>query len=275
MSIKLCIGNYAQKGYEPEKMGIYVYSLEELCFFIKENACILDESLIDEAMGEWLEQECGLPVLGEEVKKAVIEKTSLKTFVEMLLIFSGFFTSEMNQEIIDTIVKNSSLSMYEKRKAKADMLVRKKHYGLAGREYTQLLEIIPSDMNQLKGEIYQSCGVCIAKMYYYSLAGDYFLKAFELTGKLACYKQYLWTKKLSMSKTEYVNFLQQQEDAYEIAKEIDKKMEQIQEQWQYSHYAEVLQKLRSEKEKGNHSLFQEKLTERVNKLKDNYREIVY
>ena len=126
MSIKLCIGNYAQKGYEPEKMGIYVYSLEELCFFIKENACILDESLIDEAMGEWLEQECGLPVLGEEVKKAVIEKTSLKTFVEMILIFSGFFTSEMNQEIIDTIVKNSSLSMYEKRKAKADMLVRKK-----------------------------------------------------------------------------------------------------------------------------------------------------
>ena len=34
MRIRLCIGEYAKNGYEPERMGIKVYSIEELCYFI-------------------------------------------------------------------------------------------------------------------------------------------------------------------------------------------------------------------------------------------------
>ena len=36
MALRICLGKYAKKGYEPEHMGNKVYSIEELCFFIKE-----------------------------------------------------------------------------------------------------------------------------------------------------------------------------------------------------------------------------------------------
>ena len=48
MSIRLCIGDYAKKGYEPANMGCRIYCLEELCFFIRENAGLLDENFVSE-----------------------------------------------------------------------------------------------------------------------------------------------------------------------------------------------------------------------------------
>ena len=81
MSIRLCVGEYAKNGYEPEHMGMKVYSLEELCFFMKENAYLLDEGLMEEELGRWLSQECKLEELGEELKKAIYRKISLKRII--------------------------------------------------------------------------------------------------------------------------------------------------------------------------------------------------
>ena len=128
MSIRLCIGEYARTGYDPERMGIKVYSLEELCFFIKENAFLLDDGFVDDALGAWLSEECKLRDLGDELRKASRKRMSLKNYVAMILEYACFFTKEKNQEILDIIVENSSLSIYEKKKARADALVKKGHY---------------------------------------------------------------------------------------------------------------------------------------------------
>ena len=53
MSIRLCIGECAKNGYEPLHMGTVIYSVEELCFFIRENACLLDENFLNEELIYW------------------------------------------------------------------------------------------------------------------------------------------------------------------------------------------------------------------------------
>ena len=88
MSIRLCIGDYAKNGYEPEHMGMKVYSLEELCFFIKENAYLLDDSFVEDGLGSWLAKECGLQELGEELQKAARKKVSIKSFVGIILEYA-------------------------------------------------------------------------------------------------------------------------------------------------------------------------------------------
>ena len=182
MSIRLCIGEYARVGYDPEHMGIKVYCLEELCFFIKENAFLLDDGFVDDSLGAWLSEECKLQDLGEELRKAARKRISLKSYVAMILEYACFFTKEKNQEIIDIIVENSSHSIYQKKKARADALVKKGHYGLAGKEYGRLLQILPEEQTILRGEIYHGCGVCLANMFYFTLAGEYFLKAHTFQG---------------------------------------------------------------------------------------------
>lgn len=274
MSIKLCIGEYAKNGYEPERMGIKVYSLEELCFFIRENAYLLDDGFIEDELGTWLSQECKLEELGEELKKSAYRKISLKAFVGIILEYACFFSREINAEIVSVIEKNSSLSIYEKRKAKADALVKRGYYGLAGREYGRLLQILPDEQTILKCEIYRGCGVCLAKMFYFSKAGEYFLKAHRLTGKISCYQQYLWTKRLSMTESEYMEFLKAHEEAYEDSLEMEELLEELNEQWKHSRTGEILQGIRMEKEQRNIAKYQTKLEQRVEYLKDAYREML-
>lgn len=274
MSIRLCIGDYAKNGYEPEYMGIKVYSLEELCFFIKENAYLLDQGFVEEGLANWLIQECGLKELGEELKKASRKRASLKSFVGIILEYSCFFAKEVNREIENIIVENSSLSIYEKKKARADALVKKGHYGLAGKEYGKLLQMLPDDLTVLKGDIYHGCGVCLAKMFYFTLAGDYFLKAHALTGKVASYQQYLWTKRLSMTENEYVDFLKNHEEAYEDSVEMEEYLEELQGQWESSHTGMLFTSIMQEKEMQKIADYQNKLKERVDYLKDAYREMI-
>ena len=274
MSIRLCIGEYASVGYEPEDMGIKVYSLEELVYFVRENAVLLDNGFMDEALGQWLAEECKLQELGEELRKASRKRVSLKSYVGILLEYAGFYSKEINDQIENIIVENSSLSIYEKKKARGDALVQKGHYGKAGREYAKLLQMLPEDMTNLRGEIYHGCGVCLAKMFYFKLAGEYFLKAHAVTGKIASYHQYLWTKRLAMSEEEYVEFLREHEEAYEDSVEMEEYLEALGAQWEHSHSGMLLQGIQKEKELRKIAEYQNKLKERVDYLKDAYREMV-
>ena len=274
MSIRLCIGEYARTGYDPERMGIKVYSLEELCFFIKENAFLLDDGFVDDALGAWLSEECKLRDLGDELRKASRKRMSLKNYVAMILEYACFFTKEKNQEILDIIVENSSLSIYEKKKARADALVKKGHYGLAGKEYGRLLQMLPEEQTILRGEIYHGCGVCLAKMFYFTLAGEYFLKAHTMTGKIASYKQYLWTKRLSTTEKEYVEFLKEHEEAYEDSVEMEEYLEELGEQWKGSYSGQLYAGIKKDEEDRRIADYQNKLGQRVDYLKDSYREML-
>lgn len=274
MSIRLCIGDYAQKGYEPENMGINVYCLEELCFFIRENACLLDDSLASGQLIQWIREECGLTRLAEELDRAIRKKAPLKGFIEILLNYSGFFSEEEKQEILLAVAENNQLSGYEKRKAKADALVMKKSYGLAGREYAGLLRQLPDEERKMRGEIYHGCGVCLAGLFYFKLAGEYFLKAHEMTGRVESFRQYLWTKRLSMTKDQYVAYLSTHQEAYEDSLSMEEELESIKEGWQDSHNARLLEMIRTQQEETGNS-FGQRLTERVEYLKSAYREMTY
>ena len=274
MSIRLCIGEYARTGYDPERMGTKVYSLEELCFFIKENAFLLDDGFVDDALGAWLSEECKLQDLGDELRKASRKRMSLKNYVAMILEYACFFTKEKNQEILDIIVENSSLSIYEKKKARADALVKKGHYGLAGKEYGRLLQMLPEEQTILRGEIYPGCGVCLAKMFYFTLAGEYFLKAHTMTGKIASYKQYLWTKRLSTTEKEYVEFLKEHEEAYEDSVDMEEYLEELKEQWKGSYSGQLYAGIKKDEEARKIADYQNKVAQRVEYLKDSYREML-
>ena len=274
MKVRLCIGEYAKNGYEPEGMGIKLYSLEELCFFIKENAYLLDDGFMNEEVGDWLYRECGLQELGEELKKASRKRVSLKSFIGIILEYACFFSKEVNNEIQNIIQGNSSLSIYEKKKARADALVKKGHYGLAGKEYGKLLQMLPDDLTGLKGEIYHGCGVCLAKMFYFTLAGEYFLKAHALTGKVASYQQYLWAQRLSMTEPEYMEFLKKHPEAYEDSLEIEDGLEQLKKEWKTGNTGMLFAGIETERELGRIAEYQNKLKERVEYLKDAYGEMI-
>lgn len=272
MSIRLCLGECAKKGYEPEHRGVIVYSVEELCFFLKENACLLEEGLMSEGLADWLEKECCLPQLADGLRKALRGKVSLKAFVAVILDYTGFFSHSERDSILLTITENSQMNVYEKRKAKADTLLEKGQFGLADREYTRLLGQLPKEEESLRGKIYHGCGVSLARRFYFSQAGEYFWKAYEITGQLDSLRQYLLTKRLSMSEPEYMEFLKEHEELYEDSLLLEERLEELKENWQDSQGAGVLEGIRREKESDTLG-YRQKLRERVEYLKAAYREM--
>ena len=255
-------------------MGIRFYCVEEICFFFRENAYLLDDSLKDQALIRWLDAECGLPELARELEKAVQKKASLKAFVGCILNYTGFFPEQICQEIRDILAQSGSLSTYEKRKAKADMLLAGKKFGLAGREYRSLLAHLPPEEVHLRGAVYHSCGVCLAKMFLFRAAGEYFLKAYETGGRIESYRQYLWTVRLQMSEMEYLEFLKEHPEAYEDSLEMEESLDGYGRTWKNTGYHTLLSDIRSRRTEGNAALWQEKLEERISHLKDAYREMV-
>ena len=100
------------------------------------------------------------------------------------------------------------------------------------------------------------------------------MKAHTMTGKIACYHQYLWTKRLSMSEKEYVEFLRDHEEAYEDSVDMEEYLEKITSQWEQSHNGMLMAGIRKEKEMRRITEYQNKLTKRVDYLKDAYREMI-
>ena len=58
--VHLCLGRTASAPYSFDKARVRVYSVEELCYFLKENAYLLDETIFTRGLSDWLYKECGL-----------------------------------------------------------------------------------------------------------------------------------------------------------------------------------------------------------------------
>lgn len=94
MRVSLCVGNYSTTPYYIAGLDIPVYSMEELCFCLKENAFLLDMSVMRDELVEWIEKECGLKTLAGELYQLIHKKGSLSTFVGMIQEYVGFYDAE-------------------------------------------------------------------------------------------------------------------------------------------------------------------------------------
>ena len=274
MALRICLGKYARKGYEPEHMGIKLYSVEELCFFIKENAFFIDETFVNISLGEWLEKECELKELGEELKRAAKRGSKAVEFISIIFDYTGFLCRKEVEEIKELLLANSSRSVFQKRKARADALAGKGSYAAALRTYKDLLAELPEEERKLEGELYHGCGVCLAKLFYFTKAGQEFLRAYEITGQLKSYRQYLWTKRLSMDEKEFLEFLKKHKEAYEDSVEIAEMLEEYGKEWNNSTTGLLAQSIRAKKEEYQITEYQNLLKDRVEYLKDTYIEAV-
>ena len=63
MKAIVCLGNYAKTPYCFEKLGIYVYSMEELSYCLKENAFLLGMEIMEDALLRFIDMECGVCLL--------------------------------------------------------------------------------------------------------------------------------------------------------------------------------------------------------------------
>lgn len=239
MRISVCVGEYASIPYCIAGIDFPVYCIEELCYCIKENAFLIDVSLMNDNLVSWIDKNCGLPALARELYPMVHKKGSLSAFVTMILEYAGLYDTAAVREVEQVLKKGAGLSGIEKRKSQIDYLVKKKRYMAAIHGYGELLsqwKQLEEDGRELpasrvRAAILHNRGVAYAGLMMYEQAAQCFQSAYEAEGSRKDYRSYLAAKRMELSAEDYISFAAEQPDGYEDTLELEKQMEELAEGW--------------------------------------------
>lgn len=240
MKASVCVGNYATTSYFIAELGLSVYCIEELCCVMKENAFLLDTSIMNDVLVEWVGESCGLRELSRELYAMVHKKGSLSGFVTIIMEYVGLYDNDTIREVEQVLKRGAGLSNIEKRKSQIDYLVGKKKYMAAARGYEYLLatweEAASQDKElpgvEIKASILHNMGVALTGMLSYNHGSECFRQAYEITGNEESLIAYLATRRLALSEEGYVAFMAENPQFYKASMDLEKQLEKLQNQWE-------------------------------------------
>ena len=282
MRVSVCVGDYAKTPYCIPGLEMNVYCLEELCYCLKENAFLLDLSLMNGGLLHWIDQECGQKELTRALYPLVHRQGSLSAFVGMVLNYTGLYNETETREVEQVLKQGAGLSRIEKRKSQVDYLVKKKKYMAAIREYDNLIakwrelenKEEPLPAVSCLSAILHNKGVALAGLMLYDRAAECFLAAYETDQDLDCYRDYLAAKRMTLSEEEYVGFAAERAENYGHTLELEKDLEQLLEEWEQQPEYLLLYNRRERRNGVDRQSYYAEGDRMIQTLKDSYRSCV-
>lgn len=270
----LCTGKTATNPYCFDKLGIRVWSVEEMCYCFYENAFLLEQSIVSKKLIDWLAKECELPELAESLTPLLHQKGSLAAFVVKIMEYVGYYDLQVLTHVSSTLQSGASLSDYEKKKKRGDYLVTNHKYSKALQEYEWLLTDLPASETKVKAGVLHNKGVALAGLFMFEDAARQFMAAYELSGEEDYYRDYLAAKRMQYDDKEYISFVADIPDAYDISIRLEQEIDSILEDWENGEGHKELSELCGLRTAGNKNIYYEEIDRHAQNLKEQYREYV-
>ena len=240
MKASLCVGEYCENTYNVESLELKVYCMEELCYCLKENAFLLDLSLMNDKLVDWIGEECKVRDLAKQLYPMVHKQGSLSVFVVTILQYVGMYDPEEVSQVEQVLKQGAGLSNLEKRKSQVDYMVEKRKYAAAIRGYDLLLETWSNQEKEgkelpagkVRAAILHNKGVALTGLMLYDKAAYYFKEAWETDRDREHLDAYLAAKRMELPEDEYVAFAAQNPENYTESLELEKRIEQFEREWE-------------------------------------------
>ncbi|MBR1669493.1 MAG: hypothetical protein IJ695_02240 [Butyrivibrio sp.] len=270
----LCIGSYAKKPYHIEKVGRNVYCIEELCYCIVQNAFLLDEENFDEELFDWIDKECSLTRLSDELRSMSSKRCSVAALAGTILDYVGYNTRGEVDKTEEILRENAGLDVYAKKLQRADFLMKSGRFAMAFSEYSFLLSNTPGIDSELRARIEHNEGVMYARLFLFDRAAEMFLAAYNDSGDKESYYQYLSAVRMNLSNKEYISFIADNEEAYEASMEVERRMKEAQELYQASEVKHKIGTLSMVKAEGRTREYYDRVGDLTDTVKADYRGLV-
>ena len=278
MRISVSVGNYAKEPYRIRGLEIHVFSMEELCYCIRENAFLLDFTFLDDNLLDWIEHECGLVELAAKLYPLVHRRGQLSEFAVAILRYVGFYDEDAIRDTEQALKQGAGLNGMEKRKNQIDYLVRKKKYRSALRGYDELLQSWQSGeksgealpVPDFLAKVWHNKGVAYAGLMLYEGAAVCFGRAYELSGDENYCVDYLAAKRMLLPGQVYVDFAAECKEWYPQTLELEEIYKKASEEWEQQPDYLLLYNRRELKTRDRQK-YQEENECLIQALKDSYR----
>ncbi len=278
-AVMVCVGDYAQEPYVLPKLGVRVYCMEELCYCLKENAFLLDCSVMNDGLLDFIGKDCQLPGLAQALQPLARRQESLSDFVGRIMTYVGLYGPETVRQVEETLKAGSGLSDYEKLKLQTDHLAEQKRYEEALKSYDRLLARIRENqemevpvLQALQADILHNKGVIHARQMLYGQAAEYFYQAWKTGGERQDYfADYLAARRMQLPERDYVSLVAECPEQYRASLELERSLEVTELAWRDTPEYKRLAQLRARRAGGELSEYCEETDRILQALKNDYR----
>lgn len=206
MSFDLCSIKMAEQPFFIESIGTRIYSIEELCWFLHHNLCLIDESITSPALVEWIRDELGLKSLARKLSDA-LERPDRDVSYFVLPIFQevSYLRPGESRQVRDELTRSQVRPQEERTKTRGDYLLRGGRYQAACTLYRGILD--NRSAGKLSAPFYASVwnnlGCALARQYRFREAAEAFLNGWRMFRSRELMRKYVSTLPLFLSDEEY------------------------------------------------------------------------
>ena len=255
--VYLCLGKQAEVPYYFERARLHVWNVEELCYFVRENAWVLEPSLLGRELADWVGKQCGLPELSAKLTASCREQDPVIAFVRTLFSYTGYCSMQEAEQIERILGISEKADGLERAKARGDYYLANGKYVMALREYEELEEGLTGREPSFRGSVYHNCGVAKARLF--------------LFGEAAAY---LIALRLALGEQGYVNFLAERPDLYAGSLKLEDTVRACEAAWEASEEAAFLRRVMETGEEGAADVGRSMVEEKLEALQGAYRACV-
>lgn len=205
MSFDLCQVRQAKKPYCIETINTQIWSIEELCFYLYENIYLIDRSIMNEYLCDWIRDELDLKRLYKVLYEQLDAAGGICSFILPIFREIGYLTPAKMREYTDRLGRLDAQPVDMKQKLKGDYLVRCEMFESAINEYSQILDRQgPGSLGaQFYAQVQNNLGCAYARLFRFQEAAECFLKAWKMTETKEMIRRYASVLPLFLSGDAY------------------------------------------------------------------------
>lgn len=127
-SLILCHSKRAKRPYEISRVHMRIYTIEELCYYLCNNLYLIDYTIMNRRLCDWLEDELGLAKMAEDLRRDLDQNATLEEFVLTILKGSVIYAPSEIVKIQNLLEQLKNQRDVERAKYKADSLMKSGEY---------------------------------------------------------------------------------------------------------------------------------------------------
>ncbi len=243
-SLILCHKKKAKQPYEIARIQRKIYTLEELCYYLCNHIYLIDYTIMNMHLCDWLEEELELGELAETIRRQIEQNGTIEQFIVTILAYSSIYTTAELSYVQSVLDKLKNQKPVEKQKFKADNLLSNGALKPAILIYQSILqgEIDETVDKKFYGRVYASLGSAYGRMFLYEEAAKMYEAAFQICEEESMLKAYLYACYRYLPKQEYEELLRKSQVYQGIDTLLQNQIEEMEGKLKFSMTEDTLDK---------------------------------
>ena len=268
-----CSSKLAKKPYYFRVTDTNVYSIEEVCYYIRHNIYMMQEEIFNHDFAVWLRDELDMEKTAEKMENMIYDNNNLKDIVVTLCCSCDYYDEAEINELIRIMDETANLPLRRRQKIKADNFLKCRSYERAIEEYEHILksdDMLRANIEEY-GDIYHNIGVCLAGLGDFLKASEAFSTAYEKSRSEESLREYIYCILIAGNDEKYKTICTHYDISKETLEGIKKDFEEINVQSSKSKDVSRISRLKDILKAGYVDEYYDKVDSYIREWKNEYR----